>query len=85
MLHPDIIVRKSKIDGKGIFARKFIPIGMIVWIQTSKDVVYSKEQFKKFGKRRQKFIVKYAEQDKRDNFVLPADISRYTNHSCNPI
>jgi hypothetical protein len=83
MLHPDIVVKNSKISGKGLFAKRFIPKGTIVWILKGTKI-YTKKDYKKFKPRYRSYIDRYAYQDEKENYVLAGDRAMYWNHSCNP-
>ncbi len=83
MMHPDIIVKKSRIRGKGLFTKRKIPKGTI--LRKDEDIKeYTKKQYDKLSKYRKALLRKYAYEDKKGNLILCKDIARYWNHSCNP-
>ena|SRR3989338_6443706 len=83
MLHPDMVLQKSKIAGRGLFAKRKIPKGTILW-RFDSTRVYSKKQYNKFGRRYRKLLDTYAYKDKEGNLVLCMDDAKYWNHSCEP-
>jgi len=82
MIHPDIVLKKSKISGRGLFAKKKIPRGTIVW-REGQDRIYTLEQFKKFSKKYQKTVERYSYEWK-GLIHHPTEIDKYWNHSCAP-
>lgn len=83
MMHPDVIVKKSKIKEKGLFAKKEIPKGTILW-RASNFKKYTKKQYDRLNKKNKEEIRKYAYEDENGNLFLCKGIERYWNHSCNP-
>jgi len=84
MLHPDIELRKSSMHGNGLFARKFIPRGTVLWKYTpTSEIAYPQNQFDKFGKKHQDYLIRYAYWWK-GKICLCTDISKFWNHSCDP-
>lgn len=82
MIHPDIVLRKSKISGRGLFAKKKIPKGTILW-REGQDRIYTLEQFKKFSKRYQKIVERYS-YEWNGLIHHPTEIDKFWNHSCRP-
>jgi uncharacterized protein len=75
---------KSTIEGIGVFANEFIPKGTIVWRFNSHldRILYEQDSFSKIE---WEFLNRYAYYDKQlNNWILPADNDRFTNHSDNP-
>ena len=84
MLHPNIELRKSRISGRGLFASSFIPKGTVLWIHVpSLEITYPYDQFDKFSKKYQNYLIKYAYWWK-GKICLGKDNSKYWNHSCDP-
>jgi len=83
MLHPDICVKKSSIEGKGLFSKKRIPKGTILW-RFKDDRVYTKNQRKKFSKKYKALLKKYGYEDEKNNLIYCTDNAKYWNHSCEP-
>ena len=87
-------VRLSKIHGLGLFAKKFMPKGMVWWYAREKDVmIITKDQFLTLDSSVRSpemkefmtilLIYSYYERD-FDALVFCLDNSRYVNHSINP-
>jgi SET domain-containing protein len=79
MLHKDIKVGKSKIEGLGLIATAFIPKGTVIWILDKNEKRLTLEELRKLPPD----IQKLAYQDK-DKYIITTDDSQYMNHSCNP-
>ncbi|MFH1325145.1 MAG: SET domain-containing protein-lysine N-methyltransferase [archaeon] len=75
----DVIVKKSKIEGKGVFANMDFKKREIV-IKWDKPLILKKEEIKNIPKKEQKFISYY----KNGKYILHQTEERYVNHSCNP-
>lgn len=75
---PDIEVRKSKIQGRGVFAlRDFLP-GEIVfkWDLTN---ALTDEQYAQLPYEQKQYVVRY-----RGEWIYMMEPMRYINHSCDP-
>lgn len=83
MLHPDIIVKKSQISERGLFAKRKIPEGTIVYRVHDDIRVYTKSEIKKFSKRYRKTLTKFANEE-GNKIIHHLDNAKYGNHSCNP-
>ena len=81
MLHPDIVVRKSRIEGKGLFAAKRIPLGTIVW-RFGPARVYSSAEYAKLSLRYKKVLNRHAYEENDGKIVYCLDGAQYSNHSC---
>ena len=84
MLHPDIVIKHGSISGKGLFAKKKIPKGTIVYKIKNDIRIYSKSQYKKFSKRYRKFLEKFSNEENSGTIVRHIDGAQYGNHSCQP-
>ena len=85
MLHPDLAIRKSPLSGKGLFAKKTIPKGTIVWkLEGEPARIYTENQYKKFAKRYKKILNKYAYKDNYGKIIYLLCNSKFWNHSCDP-
>lgn len=84
MLHPDIIIKGGSISGKGLFAKRNIPKGTIVYRIKNDIRVYSKSQYNKFSKRYRKVLEKFANEDNNGTIIHHIDGAKYGNHSCYP-
>lgn len=83
MDHPNLVVKSSLIDGKGLFSKVRIPKGTIIWKNTKGSVVkYSRKQFEKLNDREKREIGVY--EDENGNLVHCKDKVNYCNHSCSP-
>jgi len=76
----EVLVKKSKIPGKGVFAKRDIKEGekVLDWIGCSQQL--SKSQIEKLTKEKKKRVSKL----KGDTYVLFKSPGRYINHSCDP-
>lgn len=86
MLHPYVILKKSKIHGNGLFAKRKIPKGTVIVLvsKIGKDVrVYTKVQYDKFSKSYKAILKKYA-YEWEGNLYFCTDNVKYLNHSCEP-
>ncbi len=83
VLHPDIIKKKSKLSGSGLFAKKDIPKGTIIW-KFGNVRIYTKEQYDQFSDRYKAILRKYCYEGDNKTLVYCIDDSKYFNHSCNP-
>lgn len=93
-LNPDIEIKDSPIQGKGLFAKLPIKKGQRIWISKGEEPVeekiYTKEEFKEF----QKWCIEHEKE--WDSVAMPdgtikAAVSdranhpeNYGNHSCEP-
>lgn len=84
MLHPDIIIKGGAISGRGLFAKRKIPEGTIVYRIKNDIRVYSKNQYNKFSKRYRKVLEKFANEDNNGTIIYHIDGAKYGNHSCHP-
>ena len=72
-----VYVKKSKIKGKGLFAKRDIKKGEIIGVAKGPIVPDNKESWKKYGE-------KYLHPISYSEAILNKEITRYTNHSCDP-
>ncbi|NUO83889.1 SET domain-containing protein-lysine N-methyltransferase [candidate division KSB1 bacterium] len=91
MLHPKIEVRKSRIQGTGIFATDFIKEGEVVWHETPEERERQYrvpiERVKNWPDVEQQDYLRYAYQISEELYAgrkhnTPEDPADYTNHSC---
>jgi SET domain-containing protein len=84
MLHPDIILKKSGIEGLGLFAKQNILAGTIVWTPRDSQVSFNTmDEFEIFNKKNGGDLLKYVYGLNQKIFYC-TDISKHWNHSCNP-
>ncbi len=73
----DVIIKKSKIHGKGVFVNRDFKKGEVVIKYNLKKL--TKEEFENLSEKEKHFTCK----EGKDYFLfLPPE--RYVNHSCNP-
>ncbi len=85
MLHPDIVVKSSSLGSKGLFTKKKIPMGTIIWRwEKEKERIYTTDQFSKFSKRYRNMILKFGHEFDGKSINYSIDNSKYWNHSCEP-
>ncbi len=84
MIHPDTEVRHvSDQIGYGVFAKKLIPKGTIVYAKDSLEIEVTDTQYAKHNKTMQDVIEKYSYIDERGIRILSWDFAKYVNHNCN--
>jgi SET domain-containing protein len=74
-----IIIKDSKIEGKGAFANHDFKIGEVIIDWNDCSEILSEEQFKQLTKNEKRYVSFI--NKKYIHFFEPA---RYVNHSCNP-
>jgi SET domain-containing protein len=85
MLIVPVIVKKSPIGGKGIFAKSRIRKGSIIVRIGEAERYYSKKQCQEFSPRYREILSKFAYWDKKNkHLVYPLDNTKHLNHSCAP-
>lgn len=91
MLHPNIEVRRSTIQGTGIFAKDFIKEGEVVWHETPEErerqYLVTFDELRKLPEKEQEEYLRYAYQVGPELYSgrkhnKPEDPADYTNHSC---
>lgn len=79
-MHPDIQVRESAIEGRGVFADRAIPKDTALWKLTEAPGTYvTLAELKQLPVARQRLAYRY-----RDRYLLSCDGSECMNHSCDP-
>ena len=73
----DIIIKNSKISGKGVFANRDFKKGEVIVNHKSKEI--SLEEYKRLSQKRKKFV---GVNGKKYFIFFPS--AKYVNHSCNP-
>ena len=74
---PDVIVKKSKIHGRGVFANKDFKKGEIVIKYNLKKL--TKEKFNNLSEKEKHYTSK-----ENGEYLLFPSPERYVNHSCSP-
>ena len=78
-------IGKSKIHGIGLFADQFIPKGTLVQkFMSGFDLIISREEVSKLSEPSKEQFLKYAYKNKKGNYILCFDDTRFLNHSDNP-
>ena len=73
---PDITIKRSRINGIGVFANRDFKKGEIILIWDT-SVPLTKEQVEKLAKDEQKYVSHFGDQ-----YILHQPPERYINHSC---
>lgn len=81
MLHPDIVLKKGGISRKGLFTKKKIPRGTIVYRVNDDVRIYSIRQYNRFSKRYKDILTRFAYQED-GKIIHHLDDTRHGNHSC---
>jgi len=79
-MNKDIIIKKSKIHGKGVFANRNFKKGGVVIDYSSCSEKLTREQMEKTPQEKKKFI----SQIDDNTWILFKSPGKYVNHSCNP-
>lgn len=80
MLHPDIGVQFSQINGLGLIAARFIARETLIWQQDAGEPEYSYEELLRLPAEQRWHCNMIAV----DRFTICSDGSQYMNHSCDP-
>lgn len=75
---PDVVVKKSRISGIGVFAARDFKEGDIV-LKWDTGYILTKAEFEKMSREDKRYITFF---NKKYVFMQPPE--RYVNHSCNP-
>ncbi len=82
VIHPDTELRFINDQiGFGVFAKKFIPKGTIVWALDDLDLVLDESYVASLEPIRRKPVMKYSYRNGKGNYILCWDIGRFVNHS----
>ena len=73
----NIVVKKSKINGKGVFAKRDFKKGEVVLRWNPKTI--SKKQFDELAKIDSRYLLK-----QEDDYFLMQSPEKFVNHSCDP-
>ena len=89
MLNPNIEVRGSDIEGRGLFAKARIAHGEFIWRKEADEKYYTQAEIDAFTPEQKKNFYNYSYQVGPDQFYgTPAgkagDDADYMNHSCDP-
>ncbi len=84
MIHPDTELKTVNPQvGYGVFAKKFIPKGTIVYIKDDLELVFRPDDPLRYDPLYKEAIEKYSYMEPNGNLILSWDIARYVNHCCN--
>lgn len=84
MLAPLFILKKTKGKGYGLFAKKDIPKGTVVFFECSQCKIIPKAKFDKMSVAQKEKLLFHAYTRKDGSVVHPCGDSIYMNHSCDP-
>ena len=89
MLHRDIALKKSGIEGLGLFATAPIKEGEVIWERDDNEVLYPVAEVDSWPEERRAAFWRYAYQVDAGHYAAPGnpeteDPADYMNHSCNP-
>ncbi len=71
----DVVVKKSKINGKGVFAMRNFKKGEVVMIW--KPIILERSELKNFSEREKDYIASV-----KGKFLLMQSPEKFVNHSC---
>ena len=75
---PDVIIKDSKIQGRGVFANRNFKKGKIV-MKWDASIILTEKEAKKIPEKDKKYLVFFD-----GNYILAQSPEKYLNHSCNP-
>jgi len=75
------IIHESSIEGNGIFADEYIPMGTIIYFFKKGDVIVRANEISSLPEEEKNKIVKYGMQDESGNWLL-GEGEEKLNHSC---
>lgn len=85
MMHPDTTTGYIGAEkGIGIVATKPLPVGTIVYVYDSMEIVVRPDDPRMKNPLYSKMFDHFSFTDKHGNLVVPWDHGRYMNHCCNP-
>lgn len=76
------ILKKTPGKGRGLFAKRFIPRGTIVFFECPKCKVMPKSEFQKLSPKQKERLLFHAYTRKDGSVVQSCGLSKYMNHSC---
>lgn len=83
MIHPDTCVKNTHM-GLGVFAKRRLERGTILWISDDIDAKLSLEEYNSLDDYQRKKLDQYSFIDSRGRVVINWDESKFVNHSCAP-
>jgi SET domain-containing protein len=82
MLAPLFKLKGTRGKGQGLFAKRFIPAGTIVFFECPKCRVIPRSKFQKLSARQRERLLFHAYTRRDGSVVMPCGLSPYMNHSC---
>lgn len=83
MIHPDTELRRvNDTIGYGVFARRPIPRGTILYVKDPLEIEVTAEQFAAMDPQYQTIVNWYSYIDERGSRIVSWDIAKYVNHCC---
>jgi SET domain-containing protein len=82
MLAPLFTVKKIKNKGQGLFAKKLIPRGTVVFFECPNCKVTPKNKFQRLKPAQKEKLLFHAYTVKNGSVVMPCGDSKYMNHCC---
>ncbi len=82
MLAPLFTLKNTPGKGRGLFAKRFIPRGTIVFFECPKCRVIPKTKFRRLSPKQRERLLFHAYTLKDGSVVMPCGLSPYMNHSC---
>lgn len=84
MIHPKTELKFiNEHVGYGVFASENIPIGTIIYVKDSLELVVSPTDYLLHSEEVQQVIEKYSYIDPQGNRIISWDFAKYVNHCCN--
>ena len=78
MLHPDLVISRSPLGGKGLFAKKKLPVGTVVWKwDQSQERIYTNSQFQEFTTKYRNMVLKFGTEYLGGKINYSTDMSKY--------
>lgn len=79
-------IKKSNIEGLGLFADQFIPQGTVTWrFDPQFDIYFEPADVEKMSELQKDLVIHFAYLSKKSGkYVYSLDNTRFTNHSSSP-
>jgi hypothetical protein len=82
MMLPEIVVRESRIHGRGLFATREIPCGTVVWFPCRRCDRWSAAEIQGLPEARVQWLDEYGYRLSDGGILLPCSNAHLMNHSC---
>lgn len=84
MIHPKTKIQFiSEEVGYGVFATEKIPLGTIVYVKDSLEMVITPSEYVLQSPEMKKMVDRYSYRDENGNRIVSWDFAKYVNHCCN--